>query len=94
MAVHAGMLRATRTGATNICRKKARDLLNDVLQYVVQNKCLFCIAVSDRETLIFLRMKTIERQLIHHLGNGKVRCMKFHPQWEVRFRTKLESPLL
>ena len=50
MTVHAGMLRATRTGATNICREKARDLLNDVLQYVVRNKCLFCIAVSDHQT--------------------------------------------
>ena len=29
---------------------------------------------------------------IHRLGNGKGRCMQFHPQWENRFRTELESP--
>ena len=37
-------------------------------------------------------MKTLEWQLIHRLGDGKGRCVQFHPQWEVRFRTKLESP--
>ena len=45
--------------------------------YLVQNEFLFCITVSNHETF-------------SENENRKGRCVQFHPQWEVRFRTKLE----
>ena len=49
MAVHAGMLRATRTGALLTFVGKKLETFQTMF-YVVQNKYLFCIPVSDRET--------------------------------------------
>ena len=49
MAIHAGMLQATRTGALLTFVGKKLETFSTMF-YVVRNKCLFCIAVSDRET--------------------------------------------
>ena len=49
MAVHAGMLQATWTGALLTFVGKKLETFQTMF-YVVQNKYLFCIPVSDRET--------------------------------------------
>ena len=78
-----------------MCREKAGDLLNDVLRS--QNEFLFLITVRNCETFSrYERPRNIRFSVIVkllQLANGKGRFMQFRAHSEVRFRTKLESPI-